>query len=199
VTNYELAWDRDLPTIAAHLQISAFYQQTTNLISVAGNFIATPTSFYALSANIGSSHAQGLELSAKGVLGENWRWSFGYRAELVDDHFLPIAEGGADVVDYEHTTPKHLVKASLGWTSGSWEADTYLDYQSSTFGLRTTGFATALAPVGAYVSLDARVAYRLTDWATIAVSGQNLLQSPQQQTSGPAVERRIFATVSASY
>ena len=199
VMNYELAWDRDLPSVAAHLQISAFYQQTTNLISVAGNFIAAPSSIYALSANVGSSHAQGLELSAKGVLGEDWRWSFSYRAELVDDDFLPIAEGGTDVVDYEHTTPKHLVKVGLGWTSDSWEADTYLDYQSSTFGLRTTGIATSLVPVGPYVSLDGRVAYRLTDWAMLAVSGQNLLQSPQRQTSGPAVERRVFATISANY
>jgi hypothetical protein len=56
-----------------------------------------------------------------------------------------------------------------------------------------------LVPVEAYVSLDGRVAYRLTDWATLAVSGQNLLQSPQQQTSGPAVERRVFATLNVNY
>jgi iron complex outermembrane receptor protein len=199
VTNYELAWDRDLPTFDIHLQISAFHQQTDNLISLAGNFIATPTGFYVTSANIGSSNANGVELSAKGALDDAWRWSFSYRAEFVDDDFLPFAKGGVDVADYEHTTPKHLIKAGLGWARGDWEVDTYLDYQSSTEGLRFLGLGTALVPVGAYVSLDGRVAYRLTDWATIAVSGQNLLQSPQQQTSGPAVERRIFATLSANY
>jgi iron complex outermembrane receptor protein len=199
VTNYELAWDRDLPTFDAHLQISAFHQRTDNLISVAGNFIAAPTSFYATSANIGSSTANGLELNAKGVLNDAWRWSVSYRAEFVSDKFLPFAVGRVDVADYEHTTPKHLVKAGLGWAGGAWEADTYLTYQSKTLGLRTTGITTALVHVGAYVSVDGRVAYRLADWATLSVSGQNLLQSPQRQTSGAAVERQVFATLSVNF
>ena len=107
--------------------------------------------------------------------------------------------GGTNDTDFQHTTPKHVIKAGLGWTQGAWEVDAYLGYQSNTAGLRPSGFGSELVPIGAYVSLDGRVAYRLTDRATLAVSGQNLLQSPQQQTSGPAVERRIFATVSASY
>jgi hypothetical protein len=49
------------------------------------------------------------------------------------------------------------------------------------------------------VSVDGRVAYRLTDWVTIAVSGQNLLQSPQMQTTGLAVERQIIAAVSVNF
>lgn len=199
VTNYELAWDRDLPTLDVHLQISAFHQQTDNIISVSGNFFVTPTSPYATSANLGSSSANGVELSAKGALDDAWRWSVSYRAEFVDDDFPPSAAGGVDNADYEHTTPKHLVKAGLGWARGGWQADTYLDYQPKTLGLRNTGTGTELVPVGAYVSLDGRIAYRLTDWATLAVSGQNLLQSPQQQTSGPAVERRVFATLSVNY
>jgi outer membrane receptor for ferrienterochelin and colicins len=199
VMNYELAWDRDFPTVGVHLQINAFHQRTENLISVAGNFIATATSFYATSANIGSSTADGMELNAKGALNNSWRWSVSYRAEFVSDEFLPFAVGGVAVADYEHTTPKHLVKGGLGWANGAWEADTYLTYQSNTLGLRTTGIATALVPVGAYISVDGRVAYRLADWATLAVSGQNLLQSPQRQTSGAAVERQVFATLSVNF
>jgi iron complex outermembrane receptor protein len=199
VMNYELAWDRDLPTFDAHLQISVFHQRTDNLISLSGNLIATSTGFYVTSANIGSSNANGMELSAKGTLDEAWRWSVSYRAEIVDDDFQPFAKNGVDVADYEHTTPKHLIKAGLGWASGKWEVDTHLNYQSDTFGLCRTLTGTALVPIGAYVSFDGRVAYRLTDWATIAVSGQNLLQSPQQQTSGPDVERRVFATLSVNY
>ena len=59
--------------------------------------------------------------------------------------------------------------------------------------------AATLAPIGAYVSVDARAAYRLTDWATLAVSGQNLLQSPQRQTAGADVERQVLATLSVRY
>jgi hypothetical protein len=61
------------------------------------------------------------------------------------------------------------------------------------------GYGTGLVPVGAYAALDGRLAYRLADWATIAVSGKNLLQSTQRQTSGPDVERQVFATLSVNF
>ena len=198
VTNYELAWDRNMPAVGAHLQISAFEQRIENIISVAGNAAAGAGSYYITAGNIGSSDAAGLELSAKGALDDAWRWSFSYRAEIVEDDFLPVAQGGTDFVDYQHTTPKHLIKAGVGWASGSWEADTYLTYQSNTVGLQRTDTGSVLVPVGAYASLDGCVAYRLTNWATIAISGQNLLSSSQRQTSGPAVERQIFATLSVN-
>ncbi|MDE1939759.1 MAG: hypothetical protein KGI68_12105, partial [Alphaproteobacteria bacterium] len=75
------------------------------------------------------------------------------------------------------------------------EVDAYLNYQSRVSGLQTTGINTYLVPIGTYASLDGRLAYRLTDWATVSVSGQNLLQSAQRQTSGPYIERQIFATL----
>ncbi|MDE1985147.1 MAG: TonB-dependent receptor [Alphaproteobacteria bacterium] len=195
VTNYEFAWDHDLPTLDAHLQLSAFHQHTDNIVSVGGGFIPTLTSLYAAPANIGSSDANGLELIAGGLFDRDWRWSLSYRAEFVKDNFLPFAEGGMDYVDYEHTTPKHLIKGNIGWASGNWEVDAYLNYQSRVSGLQTTGINTYLVPIGTYASLDGRLAYRLTDWATVSVSGQNLLQSAQRQTSGPYIERQIFATL----
>ncbi|MBU6298596.1 MAG: TonB-dependent receptor [Alphaproteobacteria bacterium] len=198
VTNYELAWDHDLPTFDAHLQLSAFHQYTNNLTSIAGAFVPRPTSLYATSANIGSSSANGIELIANGTMEGAWRWSLSYRAEFIGDTFLPFAKGGIDFVDYEHTTPKHVAKGNIGWSDDRWEIDTYLSYQSGAFGLRTTGIDTYLVPVAAYASLDGRVAYHLTDWATISVSGQNLLQSTQQQTSGPYVERQVFVTLTLS-
>jgi hypothetical protein len=82
---------------------------------------------------------------------------------------------------------------------GSWEADAFLGYQTKMSGLQPLEYGTTLIPVGAVTTLDGRVAYALTDWAMIAISGQNLLQSPQQQTSGADVERRIFATLSVNY
>jgi iron complex outermembrane receptor protein len=104
-------------------------------------------------------------------------------------------------VDFQHVTPKHVVKANLGWASGPWEIDAYAYYQSPTRGLEAGPFALVsfLSPVPDYLSLDARIAYRLTDWATLAISGQNLGVSPQQQTAGPKVERRVFASLTVSY
>jgi iron complex outermembrane receptor protein len=199
VTNIELAWDRDLPSIAAHLRASVFHQHTDAVVAAGGGMIWVPGGFYATPVNVGDSDANGLEINASGLFDDDWRWSLSYRAEFVKDSLFPWAANGTSYADFEHTTPKHVVKASLGWTLGAWEADAFLGYQSNTEGLQVSGCATALAPVGAYISFDGRIAYRLTDWAALAVSGQNLLQSPQRQTSGPAVERRVFATLSVNY
>jgi len=40
------------------------------------------------------------------------------------------------------------------------------------------------------------LAYRLSDHLVLSVSGQDLTNAQQQQTSGPDVERRLFATLS---
>jgi outer membrane receptor for ferrienterochelin and colicins len=199
VSNYELAWDRSLPELSASLRASIFHQHSAEVASGSGGMILLPSAIYGTAANLGDSDADGLELSARGLLGEEWRWSLSYRAEFVTDDFVPSAKGGASYLDFQHATPKHLVKASLGWSRGNWEADVYAGFQSAISGLQPAGFGTALVPVGAYVSVDGRVAYRLTDWATLSVSGQNLLQSPQRQTSGAAVERQVFATISVNF
>jgi len=199
VSNYELTWDRSLPTLSASLHASVFYQHSADVATGTGAVIFLPTSVYVTAANLGDSNAKGLELDARGLLGEGWLWSLSYRAEFVDDQFPPFAANGASYLDFMHTTPKHLAKASLGWTRGKWEADVFAGYQSNTSGLRPGPTRTVLVPVGAYVSVDGRVAYRLADRATLSISGQNLLQSPQRQTSGPDVERQVFATLIVNF
>ncbi len=87
---------------------------------------------------------------------------------------------------------------------GPWAVgvDGYLRYQSHFFGIQGGNL---FDPVGSlvripdYVSVDARIAYRVTDNLTLAFSGQNLLQSPQKQTSAPEVERRVFVTASVGF
>jgi iron complex outermembrane receptor protein len=132
-------------------------------------------------------------------MGRDWRWSLSYRAELVHDNFNSFSAAGGNFIDYEHTTPKHMAKANIGWTHGKWEADAYLGFQSDVMGLRATEAGTTLVPVGAYVTVDGRVAYQLTDWATLAISGQNLLQSPQRQTGAADIERQVMATLNVHY
>jgi len=156
---------------------------------------------YSSMGNVGNSNAYGAEFSLKGLFAADWRWGLNYRFESVFDDFVPYAQNGTAYVDFAHVTPKHLVKANLGWARGNWEIDGYVYYQSPTRGLATLPLVpgTFLTPVPGYVSADARIAYRLTDWATFSISGQNLLQSKQRQTSGPAVERRIFGTLSVNF
>lgn len=195
VTNYEIAWDRDLSVIGGKLQIALFHQDTQNLTSVGGAFIMGTYGPYAAPANVGASHANGVEFTANGTIDGGWRWSLGYRLEAVDDVLLPFAAGGADFVDYARTTPKNLLKAGMGWSDEHWEVDGYINWQSNTTGLHLSGLGTMRVPVGAFANADLRVAYRVTDCATVAFAGQNLLQSQQRQTAGPAVERQWNLTV----
>jgi iron complex outermembrane receptor protein len=205
VTNYELAWDRALPSLNAQFRASAFSQRSTDVLSVSGNVIISPVSAFATPANIGNSDAQGLELELKGNFLENWRWGLSYRAEMVTDQFLPFAASGADYVDFQHSTPVNQLKVNLGWRQGPWEIDGYAQYQSKTFDLLPTGSTslavppTALTPVSDYVSVDGRIAYRVTPWATLSLSGQNISQSTQQQTSGPKIERSVFGTLAVDF
>ncbi|MGB8840386.1 MAG: TonB-dependent receptor [Aliidongia sp.] len=204
VRNYEFGWDRTLPSLGAQFRASLFAQQSTDVLSVSGGLITTPTIPFATPANVGNSDAQGLELELKGIV-DQWRWGLSYRAEFVTDHFIPLAQNGADYVDFQHSTPVNQVKANLGWSRGPWEIDGYLQYQSKTFDLLPSGVTngtippTVLTPIPDYVALDGRIAYDISSWAKLSLSGQNIANPNQLQTSGPKVERTIFGTVTIGF
>gem|GEM_PF-267780 len=196
MTDYEVTWEHRLPDWDASVQVGVFYQDTRNLVSISGNYIYMLPRPYVTAGNIGTSSAFGTELTAQGRIDDAWRWSLSYRAEFIDDDLTAIAKMLSNMVDYQHTTPQHLVKAGLGWSSGDWEADTYLYFQSGVTGLQQYGPNVAVkTSIRMYASVDARIAYRLTDWAVMAVSGQNLLQTTQRQTPGPETERRLMVTL----
>jgi outer membrane receptor for ferrienterochelin and colicins len=198
VMNYEFDWDRQIDAIGAVLRTSLFYQKTTSLFGLYGGSFAGPP-VYALTGNIGNSDAVGGELSMTGKFLDHWNWGTSYRFETVKDKFIPLAKNGAAFADFQHVTPKHQIKANLGWARDVWEADAAIYYQSATKGLFPTLSGTDLTPVGAYFNADARVGYRINDNLTLSLSGQNLLQSHQVQTSGPAIERRVFVNLVAAY
>jgi outer membrane receptor for ferrienterochelin and colicins len=196
VTNYEIGWEHEMPRRHILFRGSAFDQTSASLQADYGGDIVTATGFYAVPANVGSSDARGLELGLRGAQLANFRWSLDYRPEWITDQLVSSAQNGAEFIDYQHTTPVHLVKANLGWANKRWELDGYLHYQSQMHGLHANGVGADLVPVGGFVSLDGRVAYDLTSRVTWSVSGQNLTHASQIQTSGPAVERRVLGTMS---
>jgi outer membrane receptor for ferrienterochelin and colicins len=201
VDNYELDWDRPIPVLHAQFRGSVFYQQTANIFDVSGAFIATAGVPYSIPTNIGSSYAHGFTVGIKAVFDDYWRWGLNYRFETIADQFSSFAQDGIQFVDYEHTTPKHLVNANVGWSRGHWEVDGYARYQSARDGLLPVGGAlgTTLVPLAAYTSVDARLAYRLDKWWTFAASGQNIAHSEQRQTAGPDVERQLLGTVTFDF
>jgi outer membrane receptor for ferrienterochelin and colicins len=202
VYNYEIDWDRAWPSIGGGLRAALFHLSGDHFLSFQGETIpgSGPPPFVT-GTNVGNSSAYGAELSLAGTFEDNWRWGVNYRFESITDRFLPAATGGKLYVDFQHVTPKHEVKANLGWAGGAWEIDGFLNYQSATEGLTGLPFGSGsfLSPVPDYLSFDARVAYRLTDSTTLAISGQNLGVLPQKQTAGPMVERSVFVTFTVNF
>jgi len=199
VTNFEIGWDRTLPAFDAQLRVSLFAQQTRDEVANPAGITQLPPVVLFTPANIGDSNAEGLELELKGQIAPAWRWGLSYTPEIVTDHFSGNAEAAAFPVDFQHTTPTHVVKANLGWSVGHWEVDGFARYESRFYGLVANGSRTLLEPIDNYLALDGRIAYRFTDWATLALSGQNLGQSGQHQTVGPPVQRRIVGSLAVEF
>jgi outer membrane receptor for ferrienterochelin and colicins len=201
VTNYEIGWNHALAGPHLLVRASAFHQGNQDLPAVAGGTIATARGAYFVGSNIGSSTANGLELGVKGTLPSHLLWSIAYRPEKITDHLLPFAQNAAAYTEYQHTTPRHLLKANLGWANDRWELDGFLHYQSANQGLQpNAGIRGAiLTPIPAFASIDGRLAYKLNRRITWSGSGQNLTHASQIQTGGPAVERRLLGTMSFTF
>jgi outer membrane receptor for ferrienterochelin and colicins len=200
VKDYELDWDRPISSLHAQFRGAVFYQVTDNIFDVSGAFIPTSGASYSVPTNIGNSYAHGFTMSLKGSAHEMWRWGFNYRFEQIGDRLSAFAQNGTQFVDYQHTTPRHLVKSNVGWARGHWEIDTYLRYQSATDALLpVVGIVgTTLIPLPGYVSLDGRIAYQLKGW-TLAASGQDISHAQQRQTAGPAVERQLVGSATFAF
>jgi outer membrane receptor for ferrienterochelin and colicins len=201
VMNYEIGWDRALPALDAHFVASAYHETTQDIASVFGGVLFENNLLYQTSGNIGNSSANGIELSIKGNFLDAWHWGAGYSAEFIADKLDPMLTPDFDRTDFQHTTPNHTVTANLGWAAGPWEADGFLKYESAFYGqtlLPLVG-TPSLTFVSGYVSIDGRIAYKLTDQVTFSLSGQNITQSSQQQTSGANVERRVIGGVAVAF
>lgn len=202
VTSEELSWERQLQVLPVRATVALFRGSSNRLIADAGGFDFAAGIFGA-PANIGDSDTEGLELGLTGNIGQAWRWHLGYIYQDVDDQLLPQFPTAFSLVDYANTTPRHMVNTRLHWAQGPWEVDLYARYKSSFTGLHADVFdpldpfkmPQVLVPLSDYTAVDLHVGYRVSEQLRVDVAGQNLLTDEQTQTSGPKVERRLFATL----
>jgi iron complex outermembrane receptor protein len=200
VTNYEIGWEHALSGHHLLFRANAFDQDSFDVMAPRGAEVPSPGGPYTTPTNIGDSHAFGLEFELKGALPSNFRWGVHDRPEWIFDHFIPSAQDGGAYVAYDDTTPFHLLKANLGWANAGWELDGYLQYHAAVSGtVPLAAGGTTDVPIGAFVAMDGRVAYKYRDRITWSVSGQNLTHASQVQTSGPAVERRVLGTMTFNF
>jgi outer membrane receptor for ferrienterochelin and colicins len=202
ITNYEVDWDHRFPALNTTTRAAVFYQTSDSLQTITSGTLLplSPRLFFNFSDNVGDSDEIGLELSAKGTLPGGWRWSISYSPRLVRDYFLPLQTPDQTGVDFEHTTPRHVVDLGGGWSSGKWEIDAAARFESSFEGL--TGTRAALfttTEINNYLSLDARVAYRIRPNLTFSVIGHGITASKQVETSIGSVDRRVLAQLQAKF
>jgi iron complex outermembrane receptor protein len=197
VDNFEIAWDHAFSDLDARLHTSLYRGHSQHLLANAGD--ARPMEgLVSLPINVGDSKTVGIEVAFDTRFGHGWRAGTSYTGQLVNDHFKASADPAVTLVAFEETTPKHVLRTQLGWADERWETDLYLRYQSRFDGftrLPGPSMPGELTPIGDYFSLDARIARTFGERLVVAVSGQNLHRSEQQETSAPAVERMVFATL----
>lgn len=196
VTNYELSYDRALGA-NAKAGVRLFTQETTDIkgqpSSTQFDVLPTLTSYPSLSwVNVGDSKMSGAEVSASGKFGEGYRWSADWTWTSIEDD--PTAGYNLDrrLAAFASMAPEQRGNASLGWAGRGWEVDGYVHYTGDFTSFTTAGSVS----IDAYTTVAGRVARGFDNGFTVAVSGQNLLDDGQTQTSGLNAERRLFLTVS---
>ena len=202
VTNYELDWDHRLPAINTVARAALFYQTNTSLQTITSGVIVPLELGFLFNGpgNVGNSDEFGIELSAKGTLPGGWHWNAGYSPRLVQDHFLPDQPPALTGVDFAHTTPRHVIDLGGGWSNETWEIDAAARFQSTFDGFVVSQEAIFTPTrVHAYLTVDARVAYKVTPAVTVSLVGRGITMSTQQQTAIGTVDRRVLAVLQATF
>jgi len=200
VKNYELSYDHNFGNTKVGVRV---FTQTTDNLKGQPNGVEifqapTLTSYPAVSwQNVGDSKMSGFAFTASGKLDGGYHWSGDYTTTNVTDQPFAGHNLVVDQAAYAQTTPKGRGNASFGWAGGKWSLDGFVHYTSDfeSYAL-TTG---ALTPIKAYTTLAANISYAVTDKTTVALSGQNLGDSRQVETTGLRVPQTVFLTVNTNW
>jgi len=197
VTNYELDYDRAVPSLRSTLRTAVFVQQTDTTIGspFGSSYTLLPTGQLLLQArNFGSSREAGGEIALKGS-GFGLRWTLSYALAAVHDDTPEAELLAAPSVSYQRQTPTNAVIALLGYTWRRFDLDAQVRWQSYFQDFSSTPTSLQLQPVTVpnYVTLNARIGYRMTNWLTLSLTGQQLDAQHLTESAGLQTERRLLA------
>jgi iron complex outermembrane receptor protein len=207
IWNVELDYDRALPALDSTLRTAVFGQRIDDIIAwpFGGALSIGPGGIPSFtSENAGYSTAAGLEVGIKGHAESGWRWNASYSLATTTDHTV-LNQGSpvTSVVEYAHSAPRNVVIAGIGYSRGRWEADLLARWQSSYLDFRMApGFAgLQLVPVTVqnYVTANGRIAYRVMDNVTLALTLQQFNQARIAETAGPLIERRLILNATVRF
>jgi hypothetical protein len=107
----------------------------------------------------------------------------------------------ARLVNYHRSTPRHIFRLGLGYTTGPWEFDLANQYNTATSMLRSTDGGATQNPMftAGYYTASTRIGYQITDWLTAALSGTNINRAETTASPFPAVERQAYFTLTGKF
>lgn len=203
VWNAELAYDRKIRQIGATLTTSVFFQRNTNLIGNAGNnglFFLQKGPPYVEATNIGSSNEIGFEAGLRGKTQGGLRWNASYRyVSITDDITAGAAAVPSVQTRYASGTPAHAVILGIGYSLQKWEFDAEGRWQSAYTDIALERFGPEAVTIGNYVTFNARIGYRVTDYLTLAGTAQQFNNSRILEAAGDYVDRRFIASATVHF
>jgi iron complex outermembrane receptor protein len=143
-----------------------------------------------------------VELGIRGHSPSGWRWNASYALAETTDHTSLNRNGlVTSTALYARSVPGHVIIVGLGYTIDQWEADLMARWQSSFMDVR--GGASLgplqLVTVNNYLTVNARIGFRVTDNLTLAAVAQQL-NEPRLITTGAApMERRLIASATVRF
>jgi iron complex outermembrane receptor protein len=202
----EIGYMRTFGANGTRLELTAFYNRSSDLMSIAGPQtppLRAPPAFPFIltrAENVGTFLAFGVEAALSGRLGPSLHWMLNYTWTRADQDIEGSSGGQYErPLALDVATPEHKVRVQLNYDRGPWLATVAARYTSGTQQLVTsTGLGNGpllLVNIEDSVALDARLAFAFSETITLSVTGENLTNASGADLSPVAAERRLRASV----
>ena len=204
VQNYELDYDRRLPLLGSILRVAAFAQHTDNTISSpfgSGVTMLPDGQPLLMAQNFSGSSEVGGEIGLKGASAFGLRWNLSYALAAVRDDSPEARLLSAPSISYQRQTPTHSVILGAGYSWRRLEIDTQARWQShiQDFSENLATYTVQPVTVPNYITVNARVGYRLTDHFTLSLLAEQLNEQRLTETTGLQVDRGFIAGLEGKF
>jgi iron complex outermembrane receptor protein len=206
----EVGLNQTLGQANSRFELTAFYNRTSDVQST--STIKTPPRaappaypfILVVADNAGTFEAYGLEASLTGRFGQSWPWALNYTWTAANQHIAGNADGKFQrPLALDSATPEHKVKAQLSYERGAWLATIAARYTSRIDQLVAldplSNGPFTLIKVDDNLALDAKLAFKASDWLTFSVAGENLTNAAGIYLSPAPAERRTRASVQVRF
>jgi iron complex outermembrane receptor protein len=183
---YQGTWDHAFPSIGSTLHASVYHQVLARVID------------YGV-LNVGDSSSTGFEASFEGANKDGWHWetSLNYRAVANDLSVVPPGPVGI-AINFNKTTPKCILTFGGGKSWGNFEVDVQGKWVSKSQDWAPVWAAKTFVNVPDYMTMNARIGYRISDNFTVAVTAQQFNSETVFEGANDPDKRRFMVTLTST-